>query len=144
MDPFNQIDFVFFFLKQRAEFSADFGKENIWNYINRTEEANITRQVFEEILQRLIDDCYIKETLRPETQSTYHLTFNGRIFEGYSKRNEILNEERNWLKNLQVQTLQNTRMLNIISLIIAIGTFFAAIYYILEIANHWICIYPPR
>jgi len=144
MNPYNQIDFVFSFLKQRSNLSADFGKENIWSHIERTPEMEINRQVFEEILQRLLDDGYIKETLRTDSQATYHLTFNGRIFEGYFNRNESLNEEREWVKNLQVQTLNNSRMLNLVTWIIAIGTLFAAIYYILEILNHWFCIYPKK
>lgn len=144
MNPYNQIDFVFFFLKERSELSADFGKEYIWNHLKRTPEIEINRQVFEEIIQRLLDDGYLKEIIKPETQPTYHLTFNGRIFEGYFNRNEFLNEERKWIKNLQVQTLNNSKWLNRVTWIIASGTFIAAFYYIFEILNHWVYIYPPK
>jgi predicted transcriptional regulator len=140
MNPYKQIDFVFFFLKERSELSADFGKENIRNHIKLTPEIKINTQIFEEILQRLLDDGYIKETIRPETQPTYHLTFNGRIFEGYFNKNNSLNEDREWLKNLQIQTLENSKKLNKLTWIIAGGTFFAAIYYIIEIVKNWFCI----
>lgn len=144
MNPYNQIDFVFLFLKERSELSADFSKEYIWNQIKQTTEIKIDKQVFEEILQRLLDDGYVKEILKPETQPTYHLTFNGRIFEGYFYRNESLNEGREWVKNLQDQTLKNSKWLNRLTWIIAIGTLFSAIYYILETLNHWYCIYPKK
>ena len=144
MNSFKQIDFVLSYLKERSELSADFAKENIWNYIRQTPEIGINKQIFDEILQRLVDDGYIKETIREKTQPIYHLTFNGRIFEGYLNRNISLNQEREWLKHLQILTLNNSNKLNLITWIIAIGTLIAAIYYILEILNHCYAIYPVK
>ena len=144
MNSYNQIDFIFFFLKERSLLSADFSKEYIWNHIDKTKEVEINRQVFEEILQRLIDDGYIKEILNSGTQPTYHLTFNGRIFEGYSNTNKSLNEERKWIKKLQVLTLENSKKLNTLTWIIAIGTTISAIYYFIEILNNFFCIYHKK
>ena len=133
MNSFTQIDFIFFFLKERNLLSANFSKEYIWNHVARTKEIEINRQVFEEILQRLIDDGYIKEILNSGMQPSYHLTFNGRIFEGYSNMNESLNAERKSIKKLQLQTLENSTKLNTLTCIIAVGTIFSAFYYLIEI-----------
>lgn len=151
MNPFKQIDFVFFILKERSELSADFSKEYIWDHIKQTPEIEINRQKYEEILQRLLNDGYIKETIKPETQPTYHLTFGGRLFPGYEKEEETLNQNQHKLEALekansdfQNSSTMSAKKLNLLPLILAIGTLIAALYYVFEILNHWFYIYPEK
>lgn len=143
-NPYLQIDFVFIFLKERSELSAAYGKENIWNHIKATPEKGINRQMFEEILQRLLDDKYIRETITPDTQSTFHLTFNGRLFSGYADEFQLLNEAKMRINKMQDDNLRISRKVKVLTLWLAIGTSLAAIYYVLEVLNHWICIYPRK
>src|ERR1051325_6406012 len=118
VNPYEQIDFVLSYFKERSDLAVDISKETVWLYVEKTSEKEIKRQTFEEILQRLIDDGYVREIEFLDEQLTYHLTFNGRLFEGYSKKHESLNEERTWIKSLQVQTLKTSKQLNLVTWII--------------------------
>ena len=142
MTPLEQIDFVFFHIKSKIQVGASWGYHNVWNYVKMTEEANINETMFKEIIQKLQDDGYLTEKYIEGAQPCYNVTFKGLIFEGYSKEHESLNEEKTWLKNLQVQTLKTSKKLNLVTWIIAVGTFFAALYYILEILNDFFSFYP--
>jgi len=141
MTPLEQIDFVFFYLKDKIQAGGSWGYYNISNYIDKCPETKINKVMLTEIVQKLKDDGYITEKQMPEAQPVYHVTFKGLIFEGYTKEYETSMKETVWLKNIQIQTLTTSRKLNILTWIIAIGTGIAAIYYILEIFSHWFCIH---
>lgn len=153
MTPYQQIDFVFFYIKDKEQFSASFSTEYIWNlYVSKTLEAGINRMIFDEIIKQLVADGYITELpLSDSPQRMYHVTFKGRSFNGYVEQQTILVENQKRLKALesanllyQSNSVKNSRNLNYLTIILAIGTSIAAAYYILEILNHWICIYPKK
>jgi len=41
VNPYEQIDIVLSYFKERSDLSADIGKENVWNYVHRTPEKEI-------------------------------------------------------------------------------------------------------
>lgn len=151
MTPLEQIDFVFSYIKNKEDLSASFSTEYIWNlYVSKSPETQITRFIFNEIIRQLIDDEYIRELpIIESSQKTYHVTFKGRIFEGYVanniaskqsiKRISDLEEEN---RKFQKRALKNSHQLNCLTIILAIGTMIAALYYIIEILNHLFLIYP--
>ena len=69
-------------------------------------------------------------------------TFEGRWFirhqGGYVGKSQSLDAERKMVVFVQNETLKNARYLNRLTLILAVGTSIAALYYILEILkNHY-------
>lgn len=151
INPYKQIDFVFSYIKDKEEHSATFSKEYIWNlYVKQSPEMQINRMIYDEIMQKLEDDGYIsKKSIYGSEQPSYNVTFKGRIFNGYENDYLSLNEQKARLlalekKNQEFQILssRNASKLNCLTLILAVGTSIAAIYYIFEILNHWLCIYP--
>jgi len=153
MIPLEQIDFVFFFIRSREQLSASWSNEYIWNlYISKTPEAGINRTLFEEIIKQLVEDDYIREApINDSPQKTYHVTFKGRLFKGYVAYQNSLEENNKRISDLekenrkfQEMTLKNSRYLNRLTFILAFGTGIAALFYLFEILNHWLCIYPIK
>lgn len=136
MNPLEKIDAILNFLKDRSDLSASFSKEYIWNlYVSKTPELDINRQVYEEILKKLVEDGYVREENEKNFQSVYHLTMKGLLFEGY------LNNQKENQKLLQTATSLSNGIFWLTT-VIAIGSGAAAVYYIFEILNHFYCIYP--
>ena len=152
MTPLEQIDSVFFFIKSKEQISARWSTEYIWNlYVKKDSEAAVNKQQFDEIINQLVSDDYIRELpVIDSSQKTYHVTFKGRIFNGYidyqnsltenNKRIVALEEEN---RKFQKSSLRSSRQLNLLTAILAAGTLLAAVYYILEIVS-WFCIYPRK
>ena len=152
MTPLEQIDTVFFFIKSKEQISARWSTEYIWNlYVKKDSEAAVNKQQFYEIINHLVSDDYIRELpVIDSSQKTYHVTFKGRIFNGYiayqssltknNKRIVALEEEN---RKFQKSSLRSSRQLNLLTAILAAGTLLAAVYYILEIVS-WFCIYPRK
>ena len=136
MEPRKQIDFVLFFLQKRSENGTEYSKEYILNHITLTPEMNIKKQMFEEILETLIDDGYIKKVTLDDCQPTYHLTFNDRLFKGYEDAEQKIREEKEWRKEIEVKTFKNSKQLIYLNWVIAIGTGVAAFYYSIEIFKY--------
>lgn len=136
MTPIEKIDTILIFLKERADLNASFSKEYIWNlYVKKMPELHITRQIFDEILNKLVEDGYVKKELRENSQPTFHLTMSGYLFDGYlSSKNEM--------QKLQQTAIFLSKRTFCMTVVIAVGTGIAAIYYIIEILNHFFCIYP--
>lgn len=138
MTALGKVDKILNFLKDRSGLSADFSKEYIWNlYVKKTPELKINRQLYDEILQKLVEDGYIRETKVGENQPTYHLTVQGYLFDGY------INSQMETQK-LQQSAISLSRRTFWMTVAIAFGTLVAAIYYLLEILNHWYCVYPKN
>ena len=153
MTPLEQIDFAFFYIKSREQLSASWSAEYMWNlYISKTPESGINRTVFDEIIKQLVNDDYIRELpINDSSQKSYHVTFKGRIFNGYVEYQSSLRENNERISGLEEEnrkfqdaTLKNSRYLNRLTLILTIGTGMAALFYLFEILNHWFCIYPRK
>lgn len=70
-----------------------------------------------------------------EVITRYYLTFDSEAFVkegGYNKKILRTNADNNRLQNIVDQQLKNQRSMNLLTLIIAIGTTVAAIYYLKE------------
>ena len=94
MTPLEQIDSVFFFIKSKEQISARWSTEYIWNlYVKKDSEAAVNKQQFDEIINQLVSDDYIRELpVIDSSQKTYHVTFKGRIFNGYIDYQNSLTE----------------------------------------------------
>ena len=128
MTPLEKIDFVFFYLKDKIQVGGYWGYHNIWNYVRTTTEYDINETMFKEIIQKLKDDGYITERQIPDAHPVYNLTFTGSLFDGYNKN--------------QVKIQKLSRQTRFLTVVVSIGTGVAAIYYLLEILNHFFCLYP--
>ena len=144
MTSLEQIDFVFFHIKSKIQYGGSYGYQNIWFYVEATPETKINPTLLKEILKRLIEDGLVTETIYPETQPVYHVTFKGVIFDGYNKSYLELREKEQFDDYTQKQNTRNGEYLNRLTLILAIVTSIAAIYYILEIFNNFFSIYPKK
>jgi len=140
--PLEQIDFVFFYLREKVTSGGHWGYQNIWFHVKGASETGINKTLLDEIIVKLKDDGLITEINNLDSQSTYHVTFKGLTFNGYASEKQSLQAEKERLKILDEKTLKLTSWTTRLTWIIAIGTFVAAIYYLLEILNHWFCIYP--
>lgn len=119
MTPLKQIDFVFFYLKEKIQVGGSWGYQNIWSYVERTPETGITTpSLLRDILNRLVDDDFITETILPESQPVYRLTFKGALFVGYNK------------------TEFNEKVKNILYIVSLVAIIIAGIYYALEIYKY--------
>lgn len=141
MTPLQQIDFVFFYIREKISIGVHWGYFNIWTHVQKTPETKINQTLFDEIILKLKEDGLLTEINNLGSQPTYHVTFKGLTFNGYVSEQQTLQMERERLRILDEKTLKLTSWTTRLTWIIAIGTFVAAIYYLLEILNHWICIY---
>ncbi len=144
MTPLEQIDFVFFFIRDKIQVGGNWGYNNIWNHVEKTTESNINKTLFNEIINKLKEDELITEVDQKDAQPTYHLTFKGLIFEGYKQQWSDLQKENNEIKSLRKTSNINSLKMTRLTRWVMIGTSIAAIYYLLEILNHWFCIYPKK
>lgn len=144
MTPLEQIDFVFFHVKSKIKYGGSYGYQNIWFYVDATPEANINPTLLKEILKRLVEDGLVTETIQPDTQSVYHITFKGVLYEGYDKNYLTINKKEQFETYIQTQNTKNGKNLNRLTLILTIVTGITAIYYVLEILNNLFCIYPIK
>jgi hypothetical protein len=142
MTPLEQIDFVFFYIRDKITTGADWGYFNIWIHVKKTPETGINKTLLDEIIFKLIEDGLLTEINNLGGQKTYHITFKGLTFNGYVSEQSSLQMEKERLKILDEKTLNLTSWTTRLTLIIAFGTAIVAIYYLLEILNHWLCIYP--
>ncbi len=86
MTPLEQIDFVFFFIRDKIQVGGNWGYNNIWNHVEKTTEAKINKTLFNEIIDKLKEDGLVTEVIQEAAQPTYHVTFKGLIFDGYNKQ----------------------------------------------------------
>jgi len=140
MTPLEQIDFVFFYIRDKIQVGGDWGYNNVWNHVEKTTEANINKTLFNEIINKLKEDELITEDIGGP-QLTYHVTFKGLIFEGYNLQWSNSQREINELKSLRTSSQSNSEKMTKLTNWVMIGTTIAALYYFLEILNHWFCIY---
>ena len=142
MTPYDKIDLVLFFIKGKEELSAKFSIEYIWTFcVSKEPSYHINRTMFEEIIKQLVEDGFIADlSILDSPQKFYYVTFKGRIFNGYVKQQESLEEKNKRILTLenanqkfQIESIRHSRNLNRITWILAIGTTFAALYYILGI-----------
>lgn len=131
-----QIDFVLNFLKSKQDLDASFSYMIIENHIKRTPELNITITILREILKKLVNDGYISEKITPGIQPIYNVSFEGLVFEGYVHENEANQKEQERLRILENRQLALSRRMNVLTLVVAIGTTVAAVYYLLEIVKY--------
>lgn len=150
IDAAKKIDFIFFDFKKKATHGIGISRDYIWNFlVSKTPELEINKTMYDEIIRKLVEDGYVREELAAGSPPTYHLTFNGLSFKGYEEEVNTQNAEKTRLGNLESENqlfqregLNNARRMNLLTLILAIGTGIAAVYYILEILHHCWKIYP--
>jgi hypothetical protein len=136
MTPREQIDYVFFFIKKHLENSATISTEYIWNLkVSKDPETGINRLMFDDILKQLELDKLIEKEPMEEgvAQSMYHITFNGRLFDGYVEKHKETENQKARIRSLENANRSNANRMTLLTVFIAIGTIVAAIYYILEI-----------
>lgn len=141
MIPLDQIDLVFFHIRDKIQTGGNWGYNNIWNFVEQTSEAKINKTLFNEIIKKLKEDELISEIIQEGYQSTYHITFKGLIFEGYKQQWTDSQLEKDELKSLRHASHINSLKMTRLTRWVMIGTSIAAIYYLLEILNHWFCIF---
>lgn len=135
------------FQQNQTAFSLDeihqrLNREQLMVYLEN-EDAQILLSDYAELLQsldKLALDGYLKRL--GGVNPTFGLTFEGRWFirhqGGYVGKSQSLDAERKMVVFVQNETLKNARYLNRLTLILAVGTSIAALYYILEILkNHY-------
>jgi len=144
MTPLEQIDFVFIFIRDKIQVGGNWGYNNIWNHVEKTTEAKINKTLFNEIINKLKEDKLITEVIQEDAQTTYHVTFKGLIFEGYKQQWSDSQRENNELKSLRQTSHINSLKMTRLTRWVMFWTSIAAIYYLLEILNHWFCIYPKN
>lgn len=93
--------------------------------------------MFKEIIQKLKDDGYITEKQFPDAQPVYNLTFTGLIFDGYNQEHQ----QQKDIQKLQQTVFSLSQYTFWLTVVIALGTFVAAVCYSLEILNHFFCLY---
>ena len=142
MTSLEQIDFVFFFIRDKIQVGGNWGYNNIWNHVEKTTEAKINKTLFNEIIAKLKEDGLVTEVNQEAVQPTYHVTFKGLIFDGYNQQWFDSQKENDELKSLRQTSNVNSLKMTRLTKWVMFGTSIAAIYYLLEILNHWFCIYP--
>ena len=115
MKPLEQIDFVFFYIKEHTQSGGSVSEFAIKDRVERTPEKNITPTLLKEIINRLKTDKFITDVILPETQPIYNLTFEGVLFRGYEKE------------------AFNKRIKNILYSVSLIAVIIAGLYYLIEI-----------
>lgn len=142
MTPLEKIDFVFFYIREKLVVGGNWGYNNIWNHVRDTKELDMNETMFKEIIVKLKNDGFLTEINGNNSQSGYHITFNGLIFQGYVTEELNNQKELHEVRSLRQATVDLQRVLNRLTCWIVIGSIVAAVYYILEILNHFFCIYP--
>ena len=129
--PYEQIDSVFFFIKDKIELGGSYSKEYIWNlYVSRTPKMKINETLYNEIIERLISDGYIRMIKLPNAeQPIFHVTFDGLVHEGYLA-------EFQKTQATDVRTRRIERQQFYLTLILAASGVVASAYYILEILDY--------
>lgn len=92
-----------------------------------------------DILIKLANDGHLRHSATD--RRVFHTTFEGRWFiyrGGYVGRSAFLDAEKRKADFYERQTYQNAKMLNRLTVWIAIGTIVAALYYLLDIFEHHI------
>ena len=138
MNPLQQIDAVFFWLKAKALNGGYYGYQNIENYVKQTPELGINTTILKEILRRLIEDGFITRTSPPQGipgQSVYNVSFKGLLFDGYVKAKESADAEVEFQKGVAKATLQNAELLNRLTKWLAVFAGISALYYLVEMAK---------
>src|SRR5690606_28755231 len=105
MTPLEQIDFVFFYIRDKITTGADWGYFNIWTHVQKTPETKINKTLFDEIILKLKEDGLLTEINNLGSQATYHITFKGLTFNGYVSEQQTLQMEKERLRILDDKTL---------------------------------------
>jgi hypothetical protein len=121
--PFEQIDFVFLYIKEHTQYGGSIGYHNIENYVNATPEAGITITMLKEILKRLEDDSYITVRTPEESQTLYHTSFNGLLFDGYKKAKKKRDREAIFQRRLNISNFWTPILTGVIAFIALIQSF---------------------
>jgi len=111
-------------------------------------EKDLTKHISTEIIQnerllkilnKLIKDNFLKTEIRELNtgiESVYIITFDGLVYDELGGYNATY-LENNKLKNILEQQNKNQEQIKYLTIIIAIGTGMAAIYYFLEIVKYF-------
>lgn len=138
MTALEQIDFVFFYIKEHTQFGGNVSDFAVKDRVDRTPETNITETMRLEIIKRLKSDGYVSEATVEDSQPFYHLTFQGVLFDGYKKAKEESQKEELRLQTLADQNLLVAKKVKNLTIWIAVATVVAGFYGILQIID-WFC-----
>lgn len=141
-----KIDHVFLELKEFTNLSASVNDEFIRNLIvNKHPEYNIDALTLRNIINKLIKDEYltIRKATNKDDVDTFHVTFQGQLFDGYIDQWERENAEKQRILALEETNrdiVNKTYILNkwvmvtaIVSAISALASAIASLYPILKV-----------
>ena len=140
MNPLEQIDAIFFWLKERIITGGYHGYHNIENYVKQTPELGINTTILIEILKRLQEDGYITKTPPPQGisgQPVYNVSFKGLLFDGYVKAKTQADLDVAFQRGIANATLDNANLLNRLTIWLAIFAGISAVYYAIEIVKYF-------
>ncbi|MFA6057878.1 MAG: hypothetical protein WC756_06755 [Taibaiella sp.] len=150
MEPLQQIDLVFHFIKKTIGGSTK--SFDIWEEVSGSEKIT-DKDIFDGIINRLIADGLISKTFGTEEGDFYAPTFNGLLFDGYAmererseqekRRTDLLEKELSFHRsmNLKFSRSMNRLQKRVVcwTVILGVGTSIAAVYYLLEILKFFLC-----
>lgn len=148
MDYLKQIDTVLFYFQKKAEFGGSLKSNEIWNALQVIPSIGINDQtIFENILDRLEEDGFIKEESSNKEYTLYHITFKGLLFHGYENEKALADQQSKEMalqrvrtSEIEEMTYKNGTRMYYLTWILAIGTSIAAIYYLMEIGKYLVSI----
>ncbi|NSL88646.1 hypothetical protein ECE50_017530 [Chitinophaga sp. Mgbs1] len=116
LNPYQQIDKIFIFIKEKADEGGSFSREYIWNlFVSKDSELNINKTMYNEMIAKLREDGYIRaaKPVMSTTNEAFHVTFKGRLFTGYEaeyierqQSQQNIAELQKWAKKYQEDTLK--------------------------------------
>ncbi|MEA5427499.1 hypothetical protein [Arcicella lustrica] len=91
-----KIDSVFFILRILYVNNLSVEKEKLWDLVTKNQTDNdINRILFEEIINKLLEDGYIRRVTKSTDSFTiYNVTLKGLTFLGYVHQQKKENEEK--------------------------------------------------
>ncbi len=95
--------------------------------VSEVRRQHVNETAWDEGLQGQVTQEYVKDI------RYFRITFEGRMFEGYEKQRERLNQNEEKVKLLEEKNRQLSKRTYILTFILAIGAIFQAIYYSIEI-----------
>lgn len=133
MTPLQQIDFVFFYLRGKISAGGQWGYQNIYFHVNQIKESGINETLLKEIIVKLKEDGLLTEINNLGSQPTYHVTFEGLIFQGYVKADSEARKESQEVRNLRQATVDLQARMNKLTWWIVFGTIASVVVGILTL-----------
>ena len=138
MTDLEKIDFVFFYIRDKIKVGGNWGHNNIWTHVEKTPEAEINYTLFTEIINKLKKDGLLIENTPRDSQWTYHVTFEGLIFQGYVNKYSEDQKESQEARNLRQVTVDLQKQMNRLTGWIVFGTLATVVIGILTLLKDYL------